>query len=185
MTPDYVQHEGLKQWVADMVELCKEYREKMVEAAAEGNEDLLHKYLEEGTLSDEERQRFIVSLALKTADHYHDNRTDVAETRADFRKPFIETLNQRMADYAEFRFSDGEPGYAFKRYLGDRVTATMGERDRKWISSQVMDIEVPEMLKTLNKQAPKIMQQHKARGVKFDVVIKDDGVILKAKPLKS
>ena len=31
---------------ADMLEQCKEYREKMIEAAAEGDEELLHKYLE-------------------------------------------------------------------------------------------------------------------------------------------
>ncbi len=50
---------------ADMVELCKEYREKMVEAAAEGNEDLLHKYLEEGTLSDEEIRKGLRARALR------------------------------------------------------------------------------------------------------------------------
>jgi len=103
------------------------------------------------SMNDEERQRFIVALALKTADHYHDNRIDSDTTNLDFRRVFIDTLNLRMADYAEFRFSDGEPGYGFKRYLGDRVTQTMGERDRKWISAQVMDIEIPDMLKTLKK----------------------------------
>ncbi len=39
---------------ADMLDLCKEYREKMIEAAAEADEELLHKYLEEGTLSEAE-----------------------------------------------------------------------------------------------------------------------------------
>ncbi len=39
---------------ADLVELAKEYREKMIESAAEQDDELLHKYMEEGTLSDEE-----------------------------------------------------------------------------------------------------------------------------------
>ena len=39
---------------ADMVELCEEYREQLVEAAAEANEELMNKYLEEGELSEEE-----------------------------------------------------------------------------------------------------------------------------------
>lgn len=103
------------------------------------------------TFSDDERQRFIVALALKLADTYHDNRVDAEGRGADFRKPFIDTLNARLADYAEFSFSDGEPGYAFKRYLGEAVTRTMGPKDRKWICDQVMDIEVPKMLKPLNK----------------------------------
>jgi elongation factor G len=37
---------------ADLVETCREWREKMVEAAAEANEELMNKYLEEGDLSE-------------------------------------------------------------------------------------------------------------------------------------
>jgi len=39
---------------AELLETAKEWREKMVEAAAEANEDLMNKYLEEGDLSEEE-----------------------------------------------------------------------------------------------------------------------------------
>lgn len=39
---------------ADMQELCAEWREHMVEAAAEANEELMEKYLEEGVLTNEE-----------------------------------------------------------------------------------------------------------------------------------
>jgi len=39
---------------AELVELCEEWREKMVESAAEANEELMEKYLEEGELSEEE-----------------------------------------------------------------------------------------------------------------------------------
>jgi len=39
---------------AELVDTCNEWREKMVEAAAESNEDLMNKYLEEGTLSEVE-----------------------------------------------------------------------------------------------------------------------------------
>jgi elongation factor G len=39
---------------ADLVELAKEWREKMVEAAAEANEELMNKYLEEGDLNEAE-----------------------------------------------------------------------------------------------------------------------------------
>jgi elongation factor G len=51
---------------AELVELAKEWREKMVEAAAEANEELMNKYLEEGDLTEEEikfgiRKRTIAS----------------------------------------------------------------------------------------------------------------------------
>ena len=46
---------------ADLVDTCNEWREKMVEAAAEANEELMNKYLEEGDLSEAE-----IKLALRT-----------------------------------------------------------------------------------------------------------------------
>jgi elongation factor G len=51
---------------AELLDTCKEWREKMVEAAAESNEELMNKYLEEGDLTEKEikaglRQRTIAS----------------------------------------------------------------------------------------------------------------------------
>jgi elongation factor G len=51
---------------AELVAMAKEWREKMLEAAAEASEELMNKYLEEGDLSEEEikkalRQRTIAS----------------------------------------------------------------------------------------------------------------------------
>jgi elongation factor G len=46
---------------ADLVATAKEWREKMVEAAAEANEELMNKYLEEGDLSEAE-----ITLGLRT-----------------------------------------------------------------------------------------------------------------------
>ena len=38
------------------------------------------------------------------------------------------------------------------------------------------------LLKTINAQAPKIMEQYKAKGVDFQIVVKDNQVIIRAKP---
>ncbi|MBA3593276.1 MAG: elongation factor G [Polaromonas sp.] len=46
---------------AELVELAKEWREKMVEAAAEASEEFMNKYLEEGDLSEEE-----IKLGIRT-----------------------------------------------------------------------------------------------------------------------
>ncbi|MCB2039260.1 MAG: elongation factor G, partial [Ottowia sp.] len=46
---------------AELVESAKEWREKMVEAAAEASEELMNKYLEEGELSEDE-----IKLGLRT-----------------------------------------------------------------------------------------------------------------------
>jgi elongation factor G len=39
---------------ADLVDICKKWRDNMIETAAEANEDLMNKYLETGDLSEEE-----------------------------------------------------------------------------------------------------------------------------------
>jgi len=97
-----------------------------------------------------ERQEFITSLAKHLANTMQENRADV-EGSGDYRGPLIALLNERGANYAECPMPDGEPGYAMKRYLGECITAVMGEKDNKWITDQVMDIEVPETIKPLNK----------------------------------
>jgi elongation factor G len=50
---------------ADMRKECEEWRAKMIEAAAEGDETLLTKYLESGSLSDEEIKKGLRERALK------------------------------------------------------------------------------------------------------------------------
>jgi len=98
----------------------------------------------------DERHEFITALAMRLADNMQENRTD-AEGRGEYRKPFITILNGRANDYAEFLFVDNEPGFSFRRYLGEHVRQVMGEKDNQWITDQVMDVEVQELLKPLNK----------------------------------
>jgi elongation factor G len=50
---------------ADMLEECQSWRAKMIEAAAEGADELLNKYLENGDLSVEEIKRGLRARALK------------------------------------------------------------------------------------------------------------------------
>ena len=97
-----------------------------------------------------ERQEFITSLARHLANTMQENRADV-EGSGDYRGPLIALFNERGANYAECPMPDGEPGYAMKRYLGECVTGVMGDKDNQWISDQVMDVELSEILKPLNK----------------------------------
>jgi len=49
---------------AELVDTCKEWREKLVEAAAEANEELMNKYLESGELSEAEIKQAIRARTL-------------------------------------------------------------------------------------------------------------------------
>jgi hypothetical protein len=46
------------------------------------------------------------------------------------------------------------------------------------------EVSYDKLVATLNRQAPGIMKEHGARGVDFQVVVRGDKVILKAKPVK-
>lgn len=53
---------------------------------------------------------------------------------------------------------------------------------REVVGDRTDPMSYDKLLKTLSSQAPRIIEQHKAKGVEFNVVIKDNKVVLKAKP---
>ena len=105
---------------------------------------------------EEQRVRFMTELAQKCAKHMEDNKRDVIGP-GEYRQVFIDLLNQRMADYAEFGYSDEEgPSFGMKRFFGDQVKLCFNAEDQKWVSSQVIDIEVPEIMTHLKRATPNL-----------------------------
>lgn len=106
---------------------------------------------------DEDRMRFMTELASKSAKNMEDNMRDILG-KGDYRQGFIDTLNQRMSDYAEFQYDkeDGGPSFPMRRFFGDLVTQQMGEKNKRWVTDQIIDIEVPEILTTLNRSIPNL-----------------------------
>ena len=111
---------------------------------------------------DGDRQEFIVAMAIRLAETMQDNREDCEGKGTDYKQPFINMLNQRMAEYAEHSFKDMEPGYGFKRHLGNSLVGVMGERHEKWLSTQVIEIEIPEAMATLKRAIKSLL------GIEFD-----------------
>jgi hypothetical protein len=102
--------------------------------------------------SDEDRKDLITSMALNLAKTMHDNRQDVNENRDDYKEPFIQLMNERMGEYAEFTFDDADTAsFQLRRRVGEHVQEKMGAKDNKWVTDQVMDIEIPDALKTFKK----------------------------------
>ena len=116
----------------------------------------------EDSFPDEDRQEFIVALALKLADTMQENREDCEGRGKDYKQAFIDLMNQRMSEYAEHAFKDMEPGYGFKRHLGNSLIGVMGERHEKWLPAQVIEIEIPEALTTLKRAMKSLL------GIEFD-----------------
>ncbi len=99
-------------------------------------------------MEDEERQRFITALAMHMADTFAENKRDLLG-EGEYRKAFIDLINQQAEDYAELSFSNGEAGFDFLRYFGERVASVM--TDKHFSSQQVMDVEGPDAIKTFKK----------------------------------
>jgi hypothetical protein len=103
-----------------------------------------------GQLSEEDRLRFINALGKHLAHTMQTNMLDMFGP-GDYMKPFIDTLNDRAADYAEFEFANFYPSYGFLRYLGEKMSEAMAGTDNKWVIEHVIEIEAPEAMKPIRK----------------------------------
>lgn len=103
-----------------------------------------------GRLNDADRATLVSSVVHHLAATMENNQVDLLGP-GDYRKPFIDGLNARFAEYAEFEYRDGAPGFACLRFLASRVDQAMAGSGNKWITEQVMDIEAPEMVRLVAK----------------------------------
>ncbi len=67
------------------------------------------------------------------------------------RRHVIDLFNRRGGEYAEFDYDANGPDFGFKRLFAACLREGLPEKDRLWAVDQVMEIEVPEALKALEK----------------------------------
>lgn len=103
-------------------------------------------------MSDVEREQLISTYALKLADHIQVNAHEFSGP-GDYRNPFIDKLNARMADYADTRWSHTgqEPAFSMSLTFGNFIADALGPRDRKWVLDYIQRVLLPEMLATYKK----------------------------------
>ena len=90
-----------------------------------------------------QRSEFIGCLVKDMGRLLEDSRIDV-QGGGDYQPAFIDKLNQRAADYAGFSYSEEDGcSFAMRCRLGDRVQATMGTRDERWIPDYIVGREAP------------------------------------------
>ena len=70
----------------------------------------------------------------------------------EYKQDFIDLINKRLVDYSDFQFEDGSgPSFPMRRFFGDLVTEQMGEKNKRWVSDQIIDIESPDIYATLKR----------------------------------
>jgi hypothetical protein len=99
------------------------------------------------------RATFMTTLANRTGDELAENRSRLlgAEEPAAIKARFIELLNRRNEEYAEFGFGPDGPDFAFLRYFATVVSELMPDKDKRWTWDQVIAIEGPEAAATVTK----------------------------------
>jgi hypothetical protein len=91
---------------------------------------------------------FTTAVAIRVGEILEDNENDLLGLPGEksYTQQFIDLFNDRSSDYAEFQYKDGEPEFAFLRYLGSRVRDIMVKKDHAWVIDQIMAIEAPEAM---------------------------------------
>ena len=104
-------------------------------------------------LSAEDRVVFTGNLANRVAETYAENRSRLLEedNLKDCKRRFIDLLNQRAGEYADFCYDEKGPDYGFYRYLAFCIGEIMSDADSPWIIDQMISFEAPEAIKMVEK----------------------------------
>ncbi|MDH5736480.1 MAG: hypothetical protein OEY87_10190 [Gammaproteobacteria bacterium] len=104
-------------------------------------------------MEEDERRELVSKMALKLAQTYQENCEDLIGRETNYKIGFIDMLNERLNAYAECSWSNEkeEPGFQYKRDFGNHISLRMGEKDNKYITEHVIEIEVPQAMETLKK----------------------------------
>ena len=106
------------------------------------------------TLPPERRIAVLQAVSLRLAEVMEQNIHSMVgkDDGRDYKKEFIDFLNRRFAEYAEFEFPDDDKAsFPALRFLGLQIRGEMDEKDKTWVMDQIMDIEMPEMMGTVRK----------------------------------
>lgn len=105
-----------------------------------------------GKLSAEDRLAFTSNLANRVAETYAENRSRLlVDDLKECKQRFIDLLNQRAGEYAEFGYDENGPDYGFYRYLAFCIGEIMTDADSTWIIDQMISFEAPEAVKMVEK----------------------------------
>jgi hypothetical protein len=103
-------------------------------------------------LNEQERFDFTSALVNRVAEHLAENQSEwLGGAIREYKDRFVDRLNQRAGEYADFHYTGVETSFSFVLYLGQCMREVMDEKDKTWVVDQIMAIEVPEAVAMLEK----------------------------------
>jgi hypothetical protein len=121
-----------------------------------------------GQLPPEARVEFITRLANRAAENLAENQRDLSGLDyARCKQDFIGRLNERACEYGECGYQPDEENFTFSRCFASALMEHLEEKDRHWVSDQVIAIEAPEAAATVEKSLRGLFstEQRKPRAV--------------------
>jgi hypothetical protein len=106
------------------------------------------------TLTPERRIAVLQAVSNRLGEVMEENVREVVGKNdpRNYKQEFIDFLNKRFNEYAEFDFPNEEKAsFPALRFLSLQIREEMGDNDKTWIMDQIMDIEMPEMMGTVRK----------------------------------
>jgi hypothetical protein len=111
-------------------------------------------------LSADDRLEFTSALANKIAENMAENQTEwLGGSLREYKDSFVERLNQRAGEYADFHYTGVETSFSFILHLGQCMRDVVDEKDKTWVVDQIMAIEVPESVAMLEKAMKGLTEQ--------------------------
>src|SRR4030067_1184706 len=100
----------------------------------------------------EARFAFTSALANRVAETLAENQSRLmGDSTSEHKRHFIDKLNQRAGEYADFNYGSDGPEFAFTRYLAYCMREVMDEKDVEWVIDQIMSIAAPEAVDMVEK----------------------------------
>lgn len=103
-------------------------------------------------LAAEDRAVFTGNLANRVGETYAENRSRLLDQDyKECKQRFIDLLNLRASEYADFGYDEKGPDYGFYRYLAFCIGNVLSEEDANWVIDPMISFEAPEAVQMVEK----------------------------------
>ncbi|MBI3901854.1 MAG: hypothetical protein HY306_02755 [Nitrosomonadales bacterium] len=110
------------------------------------------------------RLAFTTELAHRVAETLADNQSRLlGGAMAGHKSNLIERLNQRAGEYAEFEYGNDGPSFSFLRYFAHCMLDVVDERDKIWVTDQMMASVAPEAVEMVEKAMRSLLETEPRR----------------------
>ncbi len=100
------------------------------------------------------RERFVSALTVRVGELLEDSFNDLLGPLPErsYRQRFVDRLNLRAQEYAQYTYRDDGPEFALLRHFGQQVADSMSDPDdQRWALDQAMTVEGPACIDVIEK----------------------------------